>query len=386
MNNFSSTGSTLTSKQQILAQLKAKAAARRAQEGPAPPPSQTLQQIEGATKTVTATVTTNNAPPNLKTAANVGKFLSRLSNKTLHNKQRPNTEVVQVKPFATLADPLLLVEADTSPWMAASQDELSIPDHIQQDYNYFKEVCVQNDIPAGIMSLLWTHLLNDLTIINVDTSYSMSTRDGYSPEAKTKLEQNFNVEITDFGENRAGMSIHPPQTRMEEAKSRLKAVMPIVCAANRQGKIHLKSFANPTGVTLNPRVMGTQQMIDEANRFLDLLEPVTNHTPSISSYLNSCKEATAAMRSGEVQSATIIEATDGEPNESFKPEFENIYRHYEQTVLRGGQSYQREDGTRISNSEARILEYGCTDPTPDAPTERTGRPLCHSHYLRSLYR
>lgn len=342
----------LTPKQQMLADLKAKAEARKEQEG-AESPSQTIQDIESVTKPVTVKVTNASKTPSLKTAATAGRFLSRLQGK--HQQPAPQVQTVSVRPFATIADPDVLVEANAAPSTDVYQLEMSMPAHLKENYNFFKSLCEKNNIPAGLMSLLWIHLLNDITIINFDTSYSMKKKDGYSPaDPKTKLEKNFNIEVTDFGENREGMAIHPRQTRINEARSRLKEVMPILCAANRQGRIHLKSFADPVGVTLDPRTMTYDRMVGEANRFLDNVQAVTNHTPSVSSYLASCREATAALRNREVASATIIEATDGEPNEGFKPKFENIYRNYEQTVLRQRQDYTREDGTRISNSEARI--------------------------------
>lgn len=191
----------------------------------------------------------------------------------------------------------------------------------------------------------------------------MSRRDGHSSEEqKSELEKNYNVEILDFGENNVGAPTTQATSRMEEAIARLIHIMPILCAANRRGVVHLKSYSDPRGIRLDAKSNSYEEMVSKTTAFLSGLRPDMDHTPSVTSYFESCQEAVASMRSGETQTATIIEATDGEPNQRIKPEFERIYKEYTQTVLHRNLDYTREDGSVIPNHEARTWDMDRDTP------------------------
>lgn len=347
--------STLSPKQQMLANLKAQAEARKQVEG-AERPNNTLLGIESTTKPVKIMTT---QPPSLKDVSRMSMFANRF-----RNNERPQTTESTFQQFAVIGDPEILVEAGVAPSNDIYAIEMNLPPELRPEYDQFKAICTEHDIPAGMMSLLWKNLLNDHTIINIDTSGSMGITDVQRPEPKTPLEKNFNVEVSDFGENRVGMQIPSRQTRMAEAKDRFKQIMPILMAANRRGVVHLKSYSNQKGVNIDMRSTPYNQAVDIAKGFIDSLHADLDHTPSVSQYHASCLEAVQSMRSGRTESATIIEATDGMPNERLAPNssFEPLYKQYYDTVFHQNSDYRREDGQIIPNREARAWNMDQNTP------------------------
>lgn len=334
-------------KQQMLAQLKAQAEQRKQAHG-AEATSGTLQAIESTTEPVVAKITTPSRP--LKAAGMASGFISGLmGSKAQQGQAHAKTETVFMKPFATVADPLVLAEADVVPSENVFALETQVPQSgpERNRYEEFKKICTEQDIPAGIMQLLWHHLENDLTVIDVDTSISMASVD--RPQSQ---ESQDNVEILNFGENAKGMYQMPPRSRMEEAKERLREITPIACTANRRGVIHLKTLSDPQGKRLDMRQLTSGRAMQEMSSFINGLRPDLDHTPSVTSYYDSCQEAFDMRRSGRVQSATIINFSDGVPNQKPDPRVEAIYQGYVNQVLHNRGDYRRPDGTIVPYSVA----------------------------------
>ncbi|MES2664246.1 MAG: hypothetical protein V4629_13185 [Pseudomonadota bacterium] len=352
-SSFGAAAPKLT-KQQMLAALKAKANERQRTEG-AEAPSQTIKEIESVTKPVTIGITAKK--PTLRAVGHANSFLSRIN----PNTSQKTIETKTVVPFATIADPLVLAEADVVSTSELFNLEQNIPSNLKDEYEFFKGICSKKDIPAGMMGKLWNHLLNDITIISVDTSGSMGVKDVARSEALSELEQNFNIEVKDYGQNRMDengreMNITPPQTRMHEAKNRFLEIMPILLAANRQGIVQLKSYSNTSGILLDMRTESYDNALNRANHFINALQPDLGHTPSVSGYYESCQTAIQHMRSGRVSSATIVEATDGVPNEDLNnkisgPAVKAIFNNY-LAFKNGYGDYRREDGAIIPRQEA----------------------------------
>ena len=262
-------------------------------------------------------------------------------------------------PFATVSDPLTLAESDTFPSESLYQiesEEVPQSGAERDRYEAFKTLCTEKEIPAGIMGLLWHHLENDLTIIDVDTSRSMGCIDGVqAPEKQT------GVEIMHFGKNNARSNARSqPQTRMQEAQERLLDIVPLLCTANRHGIINLKSLSDPQGLRLDMRHTPHQLAIQNMNAFIYQLRPNLDHTPSVTSYHNSCQVAQKATRTGRVKSATIINFSDGEPNQRPDRDVEEIYNAYHRHVLVNRQDHQRADGSRVPHNIAVRWNMGVT--------------------------
>jgi len=337
-----SQGPALT-KKEMLAQLKAQANARQQQEGPEAP-SPALQQIEQASTPMQVRLP---AGQSMRTASTAARFVNKLT----PHKTNASQPTQPVHSFASVADPLVLAQAEVVPSEQAFNVEQSVPAALRQDFERFKQMCSDADIPAGITTKLWHHLVNDITIICVDTSFSMGKTDVAVPEQNSTSTQE--LQIVNYGDNRVGLSADQPATRMDEAKSRFSQILPILMAGNRQGIVQLKSYSNQQGIQLDMRHCSVDQALSRAQQFIANFRPDFNHTPSVSGYYQSCLNAIDAMQSGQVQSATIIEATDGEPNERDLPQIKQIYDNYYQNVVVGGQDYQRADGQRVPNREAR---------------------------------
>ncbi|MEJ2756831.1 MAG: hypothetical protein P8104_13680, partial [Gammaproteobacteria bacterium] len=228
-------------------------------------------------------------------------------------------------------------------------------------YEHFKQICSQYDIPAGMMQLLWRHLENDFTVIDMDTSLSMNTIDEQNP-----LEQQQNVEIMQFGENAKNTPYSQPRSRMVEAKERLQEILPLLFAANRRGVVHLKTLSDQAGKQLDMRHITYDQAMQLGSAFVNAIRANLSFTPSVNSYLNSCQMACDMRHSGRVQSATIVNFSDGEPNQKTDPRVEQIY-----TASSGRLSASR--WFHRSVCACCEMEYGCQYAGVDATLECLGR-------------
>jgi hypothetical protein len=350
-------------KAQKLQLLKQQAQAKKKAEGNQAMPA-ALQDLADSTRPVQARITTTTGKMKAATAA--GRFLGHLN-----AQKTTTTKLVSKQPFPTIADPEILIEADAIPTEQVMDMELS--SHVDSArYQQFKAYCQEKDVPAGIAALLSQHLAQDFTHIMIDNSGSMSITDPSArPQIKNNFERNYDVEITDLGENLNGMRL-PNSNRMTEAKQRIVDALPMALGANTLGQVKLSTLSDTRGITLDMRRESYDSAMNKALGYLRYVQPDLDHTPSVSAYRLAAQEANQKIATQQVSSATLVYFTDGEPNQAVDHEAEKLYQHYQHTVLGQRQDYRRPDGSIVPYHQA--VNWNMDADTP--PLMRRLSVLC----------